>query len=66
MRRICVTIVARKKKYITYSESVSVALVIQHAKRMRHIVICGLPGSTVFSAHYLTNGTIFEQIPYWK
>jgi hypothetical protein len=32
-----------------YSESVSVALVIQHAMRMRHIVICSLSGSTTFS-----------------
>jgi len=27
---------------------VSVALDIQHAKRMRNIVICGPPGSTTF------------------
>jgi len=33
---------------ITYSECVSVALVIQHAKRMRNIVNCGLSGSTTF------------------
>ena len=26
----------------------SVALVVQHAVRMRHIVICALPGSTLF------------------
>jgi len=33
---------------ITYSEFVflSVNLVIQHAMRMRHIVICGLSGCT--------------------
>jgi len=46
---------------ITYSECVSVALVIQHAMRMRQIVICGLPRSTILFPHYLINGTIFEK-----
>ena len=32
---------------ITYSGCVSVALGIQHAMRMRHIIICGLPRSTI-------------------
>ena len=35
----------------TYSEGAFVALGIQHAMRMRRIVICSLPGSTVFFAH---------------
>jgi len=30
--------------------------------RMRHIVICGLSGSTIyFFSHYLIKGTIFEK-----
>jgi hypothetical protein len=33
---------------ITYFECVSVALAIQHAKRMRSIVICDLSGCTIF------------------
>ena len=34
---------------ITYSEHVSVALVIQHEMHISHIIICGLPGSAIFS-----------------
>ena len=37
-----------------------VALGIQHAMRIRHIVICGFPGSNILS-HYLINVTIFEK-----
>ena len=33
---------------ITYSECLFIALAIQHAMRMRHIVICDLPRYTVF------------------
>jgi len=35
------------KSSITYSEYMFVALVIQHAMRMRHIVNCGLPRCTI-------------------
>jgi hypothetical protein len=48
---------------ITYSECVSVALVIQHAKRIRRIVlsvVCVLSGCTLFF-HIIINGTIFGE-----
>ena len=56
-----ITIVALGKKtiIITYSECVFVALVIQHAKRMRHTAICVLSGCTIFLPLYLINGTTF-------
>jgi hypothetical protein len=49
------------KQCVTYSECVSVALVIQHAMRVRYIVVCGLSGCTVFFPHYLIIDTIFEE-----
>ena len=36
-----------------------VALGIQNAMHMRHVVICGLPGLKSFPRH-LANGTIFK------
>jgi len=33
---------------------------------MRHIVVCGLLSSTIFSSHYLINGTIFENVTEYK
>jgi len=40
---------------------VFVALGIQNAMGMRHIVICSLPPLCNIVAHYLINGMIFEK-----
>jgi hypothetical protein len=48
-----------KAMRITYCECVFVALCIQHAKRSRHIFICGLSGSTIFF-HVISEKTRFS------
>ena len=45
---------------ITYFECVFVALGIRHAKRVRHIAICGLSGFTIFCHHVIIYGTIYR------
>jgi hypothetical protein len=47
--RTCNHCCSEKSISITYSECVFVALDIQLAMRMRHIVLRGVPGSTIFS-----------------
>jgi len=46
---------------ITCSECVFVASGIQHAMCMHCIVICSLPGPTLFFSCYLINGTDLEK-----
>ena len=49
LRRVLATIVAVERAIIiTYSECVFVVLVIQHATRVRRIVVDGLSGFTIF------------------
>jgi hypothetical protein len=50
-----------KADSITNSESAFVALVIHHAMRRRHIVICGLSGFTIYFHIITKNSTIFEK-----
>jgi len=48
VRRVHVPIFAVEKKIsITYSDCMSVALVIQHAQRLCRIVVCDLSGPTI-------------------
>ena len=50
----------KKAVRITYSECVSVALGIQHAKRMRRIILSSVACPDLpFFSHYLLNGTVF-------
>jgi hypothetical protein len=64
MRRVRVTIFTLENSTrITYSECASVTLVMQHAVRMRCMVMCGVSDSHIFP-HYLINGTIFEKKVY--
>jgi hypothetical protein len=46
--RSCNNCRSGKAPIITYYECVFVALGVQYAMRMRHIEICGLPGSKLF------------------
>ena len=50
----------RKVTNITYSDSLFVALVIQHTARMYRIVICGLPDCAIF-VHIISQSLDFRK-----
>jgi hypothetical protein len=60
LRRVCVTIFAVYKQYITHYECVSVALFTQIAKRMRRFIFSSVACMSVrIFLRYPINGTIF-------
>ena len=63
LRRVRVTIVAVEMKLALHILMCVCSLCspacIAHAPY--YIVVCGLPGYTIFSPHYLINGTTFEK-----
>ena len=70
--RSCNHCCSRKGISIVYSECVFLDLGIQHAMRTRHIVICDLPGSTIFlniislTARFLGRGKLLKkQCLFW-
>lgn len=49
LRPVCVSFIVVEKQQLLYFERVSVALVLRHAKRVRHvIVVCRPSGVTMF------------------
>ena len=71
LRRVRLGIVAVGKQYVFHilTVCVSVVLVIQHAKRMRCIILPSVtcltpPYFSIIFSHYLLNGTIFEKRSY--
>jgi hypothetical protein len=63
LRRVRVTIIAVEKAIsIAYSECMSIALVIQHAKRTRRIILLSVAWLALpYFSTYLINDTIFRK-----
>ena len=60
LRRVRSTIVVVEKQWVLHNLSVSIALVIQHAMRMRHIFSVVCPALQYFPTYFI-KGTIFVQ-----
>ena len=60
-KRFCKHCCSGKTISTTYSECAVVALGIQRAMRMRHIFICGLPGSKIFFHIISYNDNFFRE-----
>jgi hypothetical protein len=54
LRRVPITIVAMEKKTLSYSECVSVSVVIQNSKRMRHILLSSVACLAVLCYHIIS------------
>ena len=62
LRRVRATIVVVEKQWILHILSVYVALDIEHAVHMCHIVICGLPRSKIFFRIILQKARFSEKV----
>jgi len=62
LRRVLATTAAVEKQFVLHILCVFVALATQHVMRMLHIVICNLPGSTVFFSQNFIKGIIKKEI----
>jgi len=62
LRRVYAVVAVEKKQVLHFFENVFLALVIQQAMRMRHVVICDLLGSTIFFFHFISQPARFSEV----
>jgi hypothetical protein len=64
LRRGRVTTVAVEKQWVLHIVSVFVSLIMRHAMRIRHIVICSLSRSTILFSHIFSYAAQFSKTSY--